>query len=346
MTPMWSRRALCGAALAVPFAGPALGQVARPGRVLRVTGGVRRLDPGLDAVIDAKAPVEVLGEGYRWAEGPVWVPQRNWLLFADVPGNTVWRWREGAGIDRFMKPSGLAEPVPAAFNEAGLNGMAMDAAGRLIAADSGTRAVVRVDLETKRKTILARGYQGKRFNSPNTVAVAQNGAIFFTDPPYGLKEQDTSPLRELTFQGLFRLDPDGQVHLLDARQRRPNGLGLSPDGRTLYLALSDETMPQVLAYPLDARGDVGPARVFRDMRPEQAAGGSGLPDGIAVDRAGRLFATGPGGVHVLTPSGNLLGIISTGKTVANCCFGGPDRRTLFMTSSDMLARVRTRTAGL
>ena len=340
----WSRRGLCGAMLAAPLATSAMGAV-RAGAVLRTVGGVRRLDPRLDALVDPAAAVEVLGEGYRWAEGPVWVRQKGWLLFADVPGNTVWRWRDGAGLDVFLRPSGLAGPVPDTFNEAGLNGMAMDAAGRLIAADSGNRAVVRIDLATRRKTILTDRYDGRRYNSPNTVAVARSGSIYFTDPPYGLKNPDTSPLRELAYQGLFRRDPDGHVHLLDRSQRRPNGLGLSPDGRTLYLALSDETTPSILAYPLDARGDVGAPRLFRDMRAEQAAGGAGLPDGIAVDRAGTLFATGPGGVHVLTPAGDLLGIIATGKAVANCCFGGTDGRTLYITSHDMLARVRTRTPG-
>ncbi|WP_076070733.1 SMP-30/gluconolactonase/LRE family protein [Sphingomonas montana] len=338
----WSRRGVVAAALATPVV---LASAARGAPApTRTVGGVRRIDAALDTVIDPAAPVEVLGEGYRWAEGPVWVRRRNWLLFTDVPGNTVWRWREGVGLDRFLQPSGLVGPVPDAFNEAGANGLAIDREGRLVMADSGNRAVARVDLDTKRKTILVDRFGGRRFNSPNTVVVAPNGAIFFTDPPYGLKDHQ-SPLRELPFQGLYRLDPDGRLHLIDRRHRQPNGLALSPDARTLYLALSDETKPEIHAYPLDSRSEAGAPRLFRDMRAEQAAGGPGLPDGMTVDRAGRLFATGPGGVHVLTPDGRLLGIIATGKTVANCCFGGADGRTLFMTSSDMLARVRTRTAG-
>jgi gluconolactonase len=309
------------------------------------TAGVRRIDAGLDQLVDAAAPVEVLGRGYRWAEGPTWVRGREWLLFSDVPSNTIWRWREGRGLDVFMRPSGLEGPVPDTYNEAGANGLALDAAGRLIMADSGNRAVARVDLDTRRKTILTARYGNKRFNSPNTVAVARSGAIFFTDPPYGLKNPDRSPLRELDFQGLYRLDPDGRLHLLDRSHRRPNGIALSPDNRTLYLALSDETRPEILAYPLDARGGIGTPRLFHDTRAQMAEGGPGLPDGMAVDRAGNVFATGPGGVHVLSPAGRLLGIIATGKAVANCCFGGPDGATLFMTSHDMLARVRTSTAG-
>lgn len=322
---------------------PAVAYAAAP--VLRTVGGTRRFDAGLDAVLDSAMAVEVLGEGYRWAEGPIWVRARDWLLFSDVPANRIWRWREKEGLDLFMHPSGLEGPVPGSINEAGANGLAIDGSGQLIMADSGNRALARVDLDTKSKTLLATSYQGLRFNSPNDVAVARNGAIFFTDPPYGLKDPDNSPLRELDFPGLYRLDLDGQVHLLDRSHRRPNGVALSPDQRTLYLALSDEARPELLAYAFDTRGFTGQSRVVHDMRPQQVAGGPGLPDGMAVDRTGHIFATGPGGVHVLTPAGRLLGIIATGKAVANCCFGGSDGATLFMTSDDMLARVRTRTSG-
>jgi gluconolactonase len=338
--PLLSRRACLIGGVALPVAAHATTMVQRP-----VTGSIRRIDPALDAVVAADSPIQVLGTGYGWSEGPVWVRGRDWLLFSDVPRNTLWRWRSGHGLDIFMRPSGLAGPVPAAFNEAGANGLAIDAAGRLVMADSGNRAIARVDLDSRRKTILAGRFRGRRFNSPNTVAIARSGAIFFTDPPYGLKDQDHSPLRELDFQGLYRLDTDGRVTLLDGGQRRPNGLGLSPDQRTLYVALSDEKRPELLAYPLDARGMTGSPRLFHDMREQMAAGGKGLPDGIAIDRDGRIFATGPGGVHVLTPQGRLLGIIATGKAVANCCFGGRDGRTLFMTSHDMLARVALRTSG-
>lgn len=341
MTATLSRRDCLLGAAALPIAARA--SAAAP--VLRTVGGVQRLKPELDSLIDVKAPIEVLGEGYSWAEGPVWARQQGWLLFSDVPANRIWRWRPASGIDLFMEPSGLAGPVPDAINEAGANGLAIDAAGQLVMADSGSRAVARVDLATRRKTILVDRIAGKRLNSPNTVAVARGGAIYFTDPPYGLKDPDTSPLREIDYQGLYRLDPSGRLDVLDRTQRRPNGIALSPDEHTLYLALSDPDQPELLAYPLDARGMPGTPRLFHDMRAQRAAGGKGLPDGLTVDRAGRLFATGPGGVHVLTPRGELLGVIATGKVVANCCFGGADGRTLFMTSSDMLARVRTRTSG-
>lgn len=335
MVPQLNRRACLAGLAALPLLSAA--------RAPRTVGGVQRLDPALDAVIDAIAPIEVLGEGYTWAEGPVWLRKQGWLLFTDVPGNTIWRWRPGRGTDVFLRPSGLAGPVPDTFNEAGANGLALDRAGRLVLADSGNRAIVRFDLATRRRTVLADRFEGKRFNSPNTVVVARGGAIYFTDPPYGLKDPDRSPLRELDIQSVYRLDPDGRVHLLDGTHRRPNGIALSPDEGTLYLALSDDTRPELLAYPLDAEGRTGTARVFHDMRAQMVPSKPGLPDGVAVDSAGRVFATGPGGVHVLSAQGRLLGIIATGKAIANLCFGERDGRTLFLASHNMLACVRTKT---
>lgn len=301
-------------------------------------GGVERIDPALDSIIDPSASVTMLASGFRWAEGPVWAPALDCLLFADPPANIVYRWKEGAGASPFLSPSGLQGPVPAGQREAGLNGLAIGRDGALVAADSGTRAIVRVDLHTRQRTILADRYQGKRFNSPNDLCIAPSGVIYFTDPPYGLTGGDDSPLRELDHCGLYRLAPDGEVVLIDRSHRRPNGVALSPDGQTLYLALSDEQQPEVLAYRLDVRGLPVDQRLFRDMRPQRAQGLPGLPDGIKVGRDGHLFATGPGGVHVCTADGVLLGIVGTGKAVANCCID-PEGHRLFLTSTDMLAMI-------
>lgn len=333
-----SRRTVIGglATLALP--------VSALGRAPRTIGSIRRIDPAFDAIVDPSRPIEVLATGYRWAEGPVWVAHGGYLLFSDVPANIAYRWTPSGGATPFLVPSGLAEPIPQGVREAGSNGLAIDGAGRLIMADSGTRAIAAVDLATRRKAILAERFEGKRFNSPNDLAIARSGAIYFTDPPYGLDGGDESPLRELAFNGLYRLTPDGSLTVLDRSHRRPNGVALSPDERTLYLALSDEARPEVLAYALDDHGLPGDLHVFRDMRPEHAAGDPGLPDGIKTDRAGNVYATGPGGVHVCAADGRLLGIIGTGKAVANCAFG-EDGRSLFLTSSDTLARVRLKVRG-
>jgi gluconolactonase len=332
-----SRRACLAGMAALPL----LPGLAQAGTV----GSITRLDPGLDAVVDVGTPIEVLATGYRWSEGPVWVKDGNYLLFSDVPSNVVHCWKQGEGAKPFLSPSGLAGAIPPGIREAGANGLAIDAQGRLVMADSGTRIVAAVDLKTKRKTVLADKYDGKRFNSCNDVAIHRNGTIYFTDPPYGLAEGDTSPLKEMAFNGVYRLDPKGQVNLIATDLKRPNGVALSPDMQTLYVAMSDDARPQILAYPLDVDGGaMDEPKLLCDFAPELAKKLPGLPDGLKTDKAGRIFATGPGGVYVLSPEGKKLGLIATGKATANCAFG-EDGKTLFLTSSDMLARVRLKTSG-
>ena len=343
-----TRRAVLAALGALPVAACAARMEGVAGSAAPAServGGIDMLDPRLASIIDPQARAEVLGTGYGWAEGPVWVPaDGGYLLFTDPPNNVMYRYVPGGAVEEFLRPSGLAGTVPAGIREAGANGLALDGEGRLVLADSGSRTISAMDLATKQKTVLAERYQGKRFNSPNDVAMARDGAIYFTDPPYGLAEAEQSPLREVEHNGLYRLAPDGTVRLLDTHHR-PNGVALSPDERTLYLALSDEERPELLAYDLDASGlPQGEPRLFHDMRAQQAAGMPGLPDGLDVDRAGNVFATGPGGVHVIAPDGILLGIVRTGKAVANVAIGeGEDGApALYLTSHTMLARVPLR----
>ncbi|WP_404337063.1 SMP-30/gluconolactonase/LRE family protein [Sphingomonas sp. MMS12-HWE2-04] len=330
-----SRRACLAGLAALPIATSA--------RAEKV-GSIQRFDPELDTIVDVDTPIDVIAIGIQWAEGPVWVKQGSYLLFSDPPANTAFRWKEGEGKSVFRKPSGLVGPIPAGVREAGSNGMALDGKGRLVIADSGTRAITRVDLATGKRTILADRYKGKRFNSCNDVVIARSGAIYFTDPPYGLTEGDNSPLKELPYNGVYRLDTDGKVTLLDSSLSRPNGIGLSPDERTMYVSMSDEARPQILAYPLGADGLPGGARVLRDFSSELAAKLPGLPDGMKVGASGHLFASGPGGIHILAPDGRKLGTIVTGEAAANCVFG-EDGKTLFVTSSDMVVRLRLKISG-
>jgi gluconolactonase len=308
-------------------------------------GQIHRLSSKLDAIVAPNAQIQQLAEGFVWAEGPVWVRDGGYLVFSDVPGNVMYRWSEVDGVSEVLNPSGYAGPPTDAFAEPGQNGMALDAAGDLLACDHGNRALARIDLKTRKKTFFLDRYQGKRFNSPNDLAVARTGAIYFTDPTYGLKGRNASPLRELDFSGVYRLRPDGTLDLLDAELTFPNGIALSPDQSRLYVSVSDPDDPKLVVYDLGPDGLPTSKALFFDAMPLRVAGGPGLPDGMCLDTEGRLYATGPGGVMVLTPDAELIGMIETGTAIANCAFG-EDGSTLFLASNHTLARVRLKTTGL
>ena len=300
--------------------------------------------PAFSDYVPANAPTETLAEGFGWSEGPVWRPATGDLLFSDVPRNTVWRWVEGEGTSVFLRPSGLAVD-DGHQGEAGSNGLALDAQGRLLIVDHGSRTVSRLDSAGFVRQTLAARVGGRRFNSPNDLAVHSSGALFFTDPPYGLAGQDDSPQKELGFNGVYRLDPDGAVTLLDSTLTRPNGVALSPDERTLYVANSDPARAVWMAYSVGADLFVGPGRVLFDATDRVGPANPGLPDGMAIGEDGTLFATGPGGVLVLTPEGQLLGTIRSDRAVANVAFGD-DGRSLYLTATDTLRRIRLTTRGV
>lgn len=333
MTMETTRRALLAGMAATPLLLAPRAWAAAP------APGITRFDRGLDSILDVKTPITPIADGIQWAEGPVWVKDGGYLLFSDPPRNIMYRWKEGEGKSVFLEPSGLQGPVPAAIREPGSNGMAMDAGGRLVIADSGTRAIVRIDLKTRERTILADRFEVKRFNSCNDLVIARDGAIYFTDPPYGLTEGDTSPRKEQPVNGVYRLAPDGTVALIDGTHTRPNGIGLSPDGGTLYVSVSDAATACIYAYPIDSSGQYGMRGILADFRADAAKGLPGLPDGMKIAASGTLFASGPGGIYVLDRTGKRLGLISTGQSAANCAFG-EDGRTLFITSSDKVFRLR------
>jgi gluconolactonase len=301
--------------------------------------------PGLGELLDPASPIEKLAEGFVWSEGPVWIEEEACLLLSDVPANKMYRWSEEDGLSVFLDPSGYEGSEPGIFREPGSNGMVRGPGRTVLVADHGNRAVARLDLATRTKTFLATQFDGRRFNSPNDLVSASDGSIYFTDPPYGLEGLNASPVKELPFNGVFRLMPGGEVRLVDDGLSFPNGILLSPDERTLYVAVSDPERAIVVAYERGPDGGISGRRIFADLTDLARAGLPGLPDGMAVDAEGNLFITGPGGVHIFTPSGERLGRIDTGRAIANCAFG-EDGRTLFLASTDLLARVRTRTRGL
>ena len=308
-------------------------------------GEITRNGPALDPLIAPGTRIEKLADGYGWTEGPVWISDGRYWLFSDVPGNAIHRWSEADGASVFLKPSGYTGSDTTLFREPGTNGLIVGPGKTILVADHGNRAVASLDLETKRKTFLATQYEGKKFNSPNDLVRARNGAIYFTDPPYGLAGMNESPLKEQKVNGVYRLDPDGKVSLIVPDLSFPNGVILSPDESRLYVTVSDPSRAVIMAYDRGADGAISSGRVFADLTPLVSKENPGLPDGMAVDASGNLFSTGPGGVHVFAPDGTALGLIRTGTAIANCAFG-EDGHTFFLASNNFVARLRTKTKGL
>jgi gluconolactonase len=234
----------------------------------------------------------------------------------------------------------LLAPNPA-FREPGSNGLAVDAQGRLLLCQHGERRVARY--ENGKFTSLAERIDGKRLNTPNDLAVKKSGDIYFTDPPYGLDKLNDSPIKEIPFNGVYRVS-DGKVSLVRKDLTFPNGIAFSPDEKWLYIAVSDPKEPRIMKYELKADGTVGDGEVFFDAKTLSGTGRKGSCDGLKVDKDGNLWATGPGGVLVLSPAGKHLGTILTNQPTGNCCWGD-DGSTLYITSNMFLARVKTRAKG-
>lgn len=305
---------------------------------------IERWDPAIDALVPKDARIEKLATGFGWAEGPVWVSKGSYLLFTDVPGNKMWKWSEKGGLELFLDPSGGINPDPAIWREAGANGLYPDGPDSILLADTGNRMIARMNLATKQKTPVATQFDGHKLSTPNDVVRTRAGIVFFTDPPYGFRKFDAAEQKELPFNGVYRVATDGKVTVIEKELTRPNGVALSPDERTLYVAQSEPKRAIIMAYTLDANAMVTGSRVFHDATDLATAGGSGLTDGLTVAADGTLFASAPGGVLVLSKEGKRLGRISTGLTIANCKFGD-DGRTLYLTSSNMLARIRLNISG-
>ncbi|MEW6158141.1 MAG: SMP-30/gluconolactonase/LRE family protein [Verrucomicrobiota bacterium] len=304
-------------------------------------GSIERLSADLDALIPPDAVIEKLASGFEWSEGPVWQPRGDFLLFSDVPRNVVFKWKEGVGTREYLIPSGYTGSDPRR-GEMGSNGLTLDAAGRLVLCQHGDRRVARLEKDGTFKT-LVEYYEFRRFNSPNDLVYKSNGDLYFTDPPYGLPGLNNDPAKELTFNGVYLLKRNGELKLLTKELTFPNGIALSPDEKTLYVAVSDPNQPIFMAYDVNRDGTLSNGRVFFDTKPF-AAGKKGLPDGLKVDKLGNLFATGPGGVLVLSPEGRHLGTINTGEATANCGWGD-DGTVLYMTADMYLCRIKTTTKG-
>jgi gluconolactonase len=301
------------------------------------------LDARFHALIPAETKIEKIADDLLWSEGPIWDAKTKSLLFSDIPRNVVMKWNAEKGVSRFLENSGYTGAAPFTGREPGSNGLTLDPQGRLTLCQHGDRRVSRREADGT-MVALATTFEGRKFNSPNDLVFDSRGALYFTDPPYGLPGTFTDPAKELPYQGVFRVATDGKVTLLTKELEAPNGLAFSPDYRTLYVANSRASAPIWMAYDVRADGTLGKGRVFADSS-KYYKEGDGVPDGLKVDTRGNVFATGPGGVLVYTPDGTLLGRILTGVPTANVAFG-EDGATLFITANHRVLRLRTKTRGV
>ena len=304
------------------------------------TGSIEVISPKLNNIIDQDAKIEVLAEGFSWSEGPLWLVNEQKLIFTDVPENVIYQWTEKEGLKEYLKPSGFTGSKSELGNSGG-NGLLLNEDGSLVICQHGDRRVAKMLASTSRPEpkfeTLAGTFDGKQFNSPNDAVYDTRGNLYFTDPPYGLKDQDDDLAKEIAFNGVYRLAPNGTITLLTDELTRPNGIGLSPDNQKLYVANSDPERCLWMVYDLELDGTVINGKVFFDAT-KMYDGKNGLSDGLKVDSKGNIFATGPGGVLIFSPEGEHLGTIQTGQATANCAFN-EDQNILYMTAHMYLMRI-------
>ncbi|MFN7117228.1 MAG: SMP-30/gluconolactonase/LRE family protein [Saprospiraceae bacterium] len=303
---------------------------------------VERLDPALDAITSQDIELEVIGSGYEWSEGALWVAGQNMLLFSDVPKNTIYKWTKENGITLYLQPSGYTG-IGQYSNEPGSNGLLLDEEENLILCQHGDRRIALMNApihDPKPDFItIADKYDNKKLNSPNDACRDAAGNIYFTDPPYGLPQQEKDATKETPYQGVYKITPEGKVYLLLDSLTRPNGIALSPDEKYLYVANSDPGKCHWYRYEL---GDstVRSGGIFYDATALMASG-PGVPDGMKVDQNGNIFGTGPGGICILNPAGKLLGRIRFDGPTSNCALADEDK-TLYVTNDDKVVRVQLR----
>ena len=303
-------------------------------------GEIERLDSGMGLFVSKEAKIEVLASGFSWAEGPVWVPKLNGVLFTDVPKNKAYLWTERQGLSVFLDPSGMTNHAPHSSNE-GANGLVLDSNGALVLCQHGDRRVARLNddwqLDPPSYETVIDHFEGKRLNSPNDLVFSKNGDLFFTDPPYGLNQQDDDILKELDFNGIFKWSKKEGIVLLNKTLSRPNGIAFSRDEKTVYIGNSDRENLIIAAFDY-IDGALKNKRVFFNSK-NILRKGPGSFDGLKVHSSGTIFATGPGGVLVIGPKGKHLGTIRPEKATANCAFDAAEDY-LYLTSTDVLARIK------
>lgn len=305
------------------------------------TATITQLDPRFDKLVPQDAKLEKIADGFTWVEGPVWNKQGGYLLFSDIPANTVYKWKAGEGTSVYLRSSGYSSAVPFEGKEPGSNGLTFDSAGRLVLCRHGDRQIGRLEVDGHIATLADR-YNGHRINSPNDLVFKSNGDLYFTDPPFGLPKAFDDPAKA-AIQGVYRLAKDGSIILLISDIKAPNGIAFSPDERTLYVSDVDPKRAAWLAYDVKEDGTVTNGRVFFDAtrwRKDPFFG----PDGFKIDQQGNIFGARPGGITIIASDGTLLGTIETSQPTSNVAWG-EDGRTLFITGGGAVYRLRLTTTG-
>ena len=315
-------------------------------------GSIIRLDTKLDELIPSDASVEILAHGFGWSEGPVWIPESGHLLFSDIPANTIYKWHPENGLSLFLRPAAYAiGKTPLEGREAGSNGLFLNpVTKKLVICEHGNRCISELDQSKWYKTILFDEFEGKKFNSPNDVVISSKGHYYFTDPPFGLSKvdgkQENNPLKELDFNGVFHVNAEGKMEVVTEQMTRPNGIGLSPDEKKLYVANADWRQSYWMVFDVQEDGTPTNGRKFFDATDMKKSGKLGSCDGMAIDAHGNIWATGPGGVLIFTPEGKHIGSIEVGERIANCTFGGPEGNELYMTADMYLLRLKVKVKGM
>jgi gluconolactonase len=318
---------------------------------------VEKMSATLDTIVPAGAKLEKIASGFTWTEGPVWI-HSGFLLFADIPANKIHKWTPGsANAETFIHPSGWKETTPFGGKEPGSNGMTLDSQGRLTVAGHANRNVWRLETMDPRGqvTILADHYQGKKLNSPNDLVYKSDGALYFTDPPYGLASQlDNDPKKEQPVNGVYRLEgarqhapgappANDKLRLLVSDLPRPNGLAFSPDEKYLYVNCSDEKKKIWMRYDVEPDGSVSNGKLIANVTSDPRVG---APDGMKVDQHGNIYSTGPGGIWIFSPELKHIGTIDVPERCGNLAFGGADGKTLYIMASNNVYRIQLKIAGI
>jgi gluconolactonase len=293
-------------------------------------------------LIDSNAAIENLAGGFSWTEGPVYVAAGDFVLFSDIPANSIMKWKEGDGVTTYLHPSGYTgDSAYAPKNEPGSNGLTIDKNGRLVLCQHGDRRIARMksaisDPKPVFETV-ADKYQGKRFNSPNDLVYHPNGNLYLTDPPYGLTDGDNDKAKELDIHGVYLVRPNGKVELVNSDIKFPNGIAVTPDGKSLLVGYSNPENRVWMKYDLNEQGLASSKSVFYKIGADEKA--EGAPDGMKISNKGYLYASGPGGVWIINPSGKPVARIYTGQATSNTALSA-DEKVLYITCDDYFYRVR------